>query len=235
MFEPARRVVFRDQAAGALTHAILTGRLQPGQAITERQLAHDLQISRAPIREALRELEKAGLIVTRPHKGTYVASFNDEDVEEIYSLRATLELMAIRRAVERATKADIESLENEIEEMQRYSDRDFNATIAIDLTFHRRIVEIAAHRRLLDAWDLLANQLRALYTITDVPNLIRSLYGYVEDMPDRHRPIVDHIRNRDVSRASDYIYEHITDVADTIVRQRAQAATATQPPDSTDQ
>src|SRR3990170_6280284 len=95
LLPPATRLVFRSQVVDALRAAILGGRLQPGQPITERQLAHELQISRAPIREALRDLEKEGLIVTRPHKGTYIASYSDEDVREIYSLRATLETMAL--------------------------------------------------------------------------------------------------------------------------------------------
>ena len=57
MFPPATRLIFRNQVIDAVRAAILDGRLQPGQPITERPLAHDLQISRAPIREALRERE----------------------------------------------------------------------------------------------------------------------------------------------------------------------------------
>src|SRR5215831_4822248 len=99
VFPPATRLIFRNQVVDAVRNAILDGRLQPGQPITERTLAHDLQISRAPVREAMRELEKEGLVVTRPHRGTYVASFSDDDVLEIYTLRANLETMALGRAV----------------------------------------------------------------------------------------------------------------------------------------
>jgi DNA-binding GntR family transcriptional regulator len=229
VFPPATRLIFRDQVIGALRAAILDGRLQPGQPITERQLAHDLQISRAPIREALRDLEKEGLIFTRPHKGTYVASFSDEDVQEIYTLRANLETMALGRAIERATTADIDALDGLIDDMERHSRSDFAKMIGVDLAFHRRICEIAAHRRLLDAWDVLANQLRALYTITDVPTLITSLYGYVDQMGARHRPIVESIRRRDVAGGQRYIGGHVADVANTIVHQRAHVAAAHEP------
>lgn len=221
MFPPATRLIFRNQVIDAVRAAILDGRLQPGQAITERPLAHDLQISRAPVREALRELEKEGLVVTRPHRGTYVASFSDEDVLEIYSLRANLEMMAIGRAIERATPRDVDDLTGLIEEMERHAPANFSETIRVDLAFHRRICEIAAHRRLLDAWDVLANQLRALYTITDVPMLVRSLYGYIDQMGERHKPIVDAIRQRDIQLGQRQISDHIGDVAQMIVEQRS--------------
>ncbi len=224
MFPPATRLIFRSQVVDALRAAIMEGRLQPRQPITERQLAHDLQISRAPIREALRDLEKEGLIVTRPHRGTYVASFSDEDVQEIYTLRANLETMALGRAVERASAADIDALDTLIDNMALHAHSDFAQTINLDLAFHRRICEIAAHRRLLDAWDVLANQVRALYTITDVPTLIRSLYGYVDQMAERHRPIVNAIRQRDGAGGQRYIAAHVGDVASTIVGQRAEFA-----------
>jgi DNA-binding GntR family transcriptional regulator len=221
VFPPATRLIFRNQVIDAVRAAILDGRLQPGQAITERPLAHDLQISRAPVREALRELEKEGLVVTRPHRGTYVASFSDEDVLEIYSLRANLEMMAIGRAIERATPRDVDDLTGLIEEMERHAPTNFTETIRVDLAFHRRICEIAAHRRLLDAWDVLANQLRALYTITDVPMLVRSLYGYIDQMGERHKPIVDAIRQRDIQLGQRQISNHIGDVAQMIVEQRS--------------
>jgi len=221
VFPPATRLIFRNQVIDAVRAAILDGRLQPGQAITERPLAHDLQISRAPVREALRELEKEGLVVTRPHRGTYVASFSDEDVVEIYSLRANLEMMAIGRAIERATPRDVDDLTRLIEEMERHAPTNFTETIRVDLAFHRRICEIAAHRRLLDAWDVLANQLRALYTITDVPMLVRSLYGYIDQMGERHKPIVDAIRQRDSQLGQRHISNHIGDVARMIVEQRS--------------
>jgi len=221
VFPPATRLIFRNQVIDAVRAAILDGRLQPGQPITERPLAHDLQISRAPIREALRELEKEGLVVTRPHRGTYVASFSDEDVLEIYSLRANLEMMAIGRAIERATDRDVAELTALIDEMERHAPTNFGEVIRVDLAFHRRICEIAAHRRLLDAWDVLANQLRALYTITDVPMLVTSLYGYVDQMGERHRPIVEAIRHRDRVLGQQHISSHIGDVAHMIVEQRS--------------
>jgi DNA-binding GntR family transcriptional regulator len=150
-----------------------------------------------------------------------VASFSDEDVLEIYSLRANLEMMAIGRAIERATPRDVDDLTGLIEEMERHAPTNFTETIRVDLAFHRRICEIAAHRRLLDAWDVLANQLRALYTITDVPMLVRSLYGYIDQMGERHKPIVDAIRQRDIQLGQRQISNHIGDVAQMIVEQRS--------------
>src|SRR4051794_30012748 len=88
---PAQRSVFRDQVIDKIRDAIVDGRIPLGEPLRERQLAEELNISRAPIREALLTLEKEGLVVTMPHKGTFVASYSDEDVIEIYTLRAALE------------------------------------------------------------------------------------------------------------------------------------------------
>jgi DNA-binding GntR family transcriptional regulator len=94
---PAHRSVFRDQVIDRIRDAIVDGRIPLGEPLRERQLAEELDISRAPIREALLTLEKEGLVVTTPHKGTFVASYSDEDVIEIYTLRAALEELAVTR------------------------------------------------------------------------------------------------------------------------------------------
>ena len=70
---------------------IFGGVLKPNDGVTESEIASQMGISRAPVREALRELQKDGLIVSYPRKGTYVADITEEDLKEIYTLRALLE------------------------------------------------------------------------------------------------------------------------------------------------
>ena len=85
---------------------------------------------------------------------------------------------------------------------------------AADTAFHRRVCLLAGHRRLLEAWDDLAQQVLALYTVTDVPGLMSRLYGYVEDTGDRHRPIVAALRGGDLEGLAKYISNHILENPD---------------------
>jgi DNA-binding GntR family transcriptional regulator len=202
------------------------GRIPLGEPLRERQLAEELDISRAPIREALLTLEKEGLVVTTPHKGTFVASYSDEDVIEIYTLRAALEELAVTRLGGHVTAADLRALDDLVIQMDRYAAAgEFRSLIAADTAFHRRVCLLAGHRRLLEAWDDLAQQVLALYTVTDVPGLMSRLYGYVEDTGDRHRPIVAALRGGDLEGLAKYISNHILEVPQLIIEQRQQATT----------
>jgi DNA-binding GntR family transcriptional regulator len=222
LFEPAERNVYSTQVEAKLRAAIVDGRLPIGKPLRERQIADDLELSRAPVREALRSLEKEGLVVTVPHRGTYVATYTDRDVEEIYSLRATLESLAFVRATNRVTATELRSLDSLVGRMDRLATgSNFQELIKTDLAFHRRICELADHGRLLETWEQLARQIMVLYTVTDVPELVKRLYGYVEEIGDRHRPIVTALRDRDIEGGRAYIATHVLEVAHIIAEQGA--------------
>jgi DNA-binding GntR family transcriptional regulator len=214
--------VFRDQVVDRLRDAIFEGRIPLGKPLRERQIAEQLDVSRAPIREALLSLEKEGLVVTTPHRGTFVASYSDDDVTEIYTLRAALEGLAARLMGDRVTAADLRQLDDLVTQMDRHAGTgDIRSLIHADHAFHRRICELSGHRRLLDAWDVLAQQVLALYTVTDVPDLMSKLYGYVDVTGDRHRPIVQALRARDIEGLERYLTGHILEVPKLIIQQRA--------------
>ena len=92
---PSRTVVVLD----AIKHAILTGRLRPGQALIETDLAGLLGVSKTPVREALKTLAGAGLVTMSPYKGATVRTVDDDLVRSVYDLRLLLEPEAVRRAV----------------------------------------------------------------------------------------------------------------------------------------
>lgn len=230
---PAQRSVYRDQVVDRLRDAIVNGRFQPGAPLRERQIAEQLEVSRAPIREALLSLEKEGLVVTTPHRGSFVASFTDDDVVEIYTLRASLEQLAASRLEERTTASDLRELDDIVVRMDAHAaEGDLRGLIRADHAFHRRLCEMSGHRRLLEAWDVLALQILALYTVTDVPDLMSRLYGYVEETGNRHRPIVTALRAGDIEGLPGHLADHILEVPRLIIDQRA-ARRAVQVPDAT--
>lgn len=106
--QPRRTAV--DVVTDAVRKAIETGVLIPGEKINEEMLASKLNVSRMPVRQALRALEAEGLITLIPHAGGVVSALTPEELEELYHLRATLEGMALARAVPRYTEANLRQL-----------------------------------------------------------------------------------------------------------------------------
>lgn len=103
---PSVSVPSRTEAVlDALKHAILTGRLPPGQPLIENDLAAQLGVSKTPVREALKTLAGAGLVTMSPYKGAMVRTVDDALAHSVYDIRLLLEPEAVRRAVASGAKA----------------------------------------------------------------------------------------------------------------------------------
>jgi DNA-binding GntR family transcriptional regulator len=102
----------RAQIVDSLKESIATGRLKPGEKISETKLAEDLGISRTPLREAIQTLEAEGFLKVIPRKGAVVSDFSRKDIEDIYDIKAILEGLAARLATENLTASNIQKLEN---------------------------------------------------------------------------------------------------------------------------
>lgn len=100
----------RDQVSSALRQAIVERELRPGQRLVERELTDMLQVSRATVREALRELEAEGLVTVIPQRGAVVASISLREAADIYEVRAAIESIIVRRFVERTDDDHIRRL-----------------------------------------------------------------------------------------------------------------------------
>ncbi len=161
---PAQKRVLADEVADVLRAAILDGRLAPEQQILEAQVADMMQVSRGPVREALTRLEQEGLVYKLRNRGTFVARLALEDVEEVCSLRQTLELLAAEYFVRNATPADITKLEEVVDKISQRGGRDITPKEAadLDIQFHETLVRGADHQRLPDAWLNLREQVRIL-------------------------------------------------------------------------
>ena len=155
---PIRRgVSLAQEVAERLRRAILAGDFAEGDALPEAQTAEKLGVSRVPVREALAELERQGLVAFDAHGRAGVKVFTAEDVEEILSLRAALQAMAAGLAASKLTPGDVERLEALLDRAART--RDLTKFSALDSAFHDEIVAIARHRRLSRAWTDLRAQM----------------------------------------------------------------------------
>src|SRR5579883_2765506 len=212
-FAPPPQRALRNDVYDALRRALVQGALKPGQRINEAEIARQMQISRAPIREALRQLEQEGLLVSRPRRGTFVVSLSRADVEEVYTLRADLECRAIRRAMEHLTPALCATLQGLVEDMEA-AGRAANVPrlLEADIAFHRAIVEAAGWPRLRRIWDGLHPQTLTIYTITTLTD------WQPVDHAGRHRPVLEAIMAGDPEGAARAIQEHILGVCEQVMR-----------------
>ena len=114
-----RPIVIGEQISRVLTDAIMEGTLKGGDQLVETELQEFFGVSRSPLREAFRDLEKRGLVVIVPRKGTFVKQISREDIEEIFPVRTALEGLAAKIAFNRMTASDLEEMGNTLEDMKK--------------------------------------------------------------------------------------------------------------------
>jgi len=159
--DPLPRNTLRAQVADRLRAAILDGDIPPGAPLVETALSEQFDISRGPLREALRQLIEEGLVVTVPYTGTHVASLSVEDIHEIYSLRTALETFAFEQIWERRDPAFRTELVRRNEALIATIDAgDDRAAISTELEFHGLVYETSTHRLLQRAWHSLRGRLQ---------------------------------------------------------------------------
>ena len=181
-----------------LRDAIINGALDLGEDINEAAIANQMDISRAPLREALRQLEQEGLIRRIPNRGCFVTSYTEQDVIEVFSLRAALECMGMEWADERLTPGDISYLRQQIEGVrQKIAAGDLDNLTELDMQFHEYILIRAGHSRLLRAWYAQSAQGRMLLS-----RRFRTLADYTpETVVLDHTHILDALERHDTAAA----------------------------------
>jgi DNA-binding GntR family transcriptional regulator len=201
------RVVLREQVKELILERILNGTYKPGERIVETRIAQELGTSQAPVREALRDLELLRFVESEPFRGARVREVSEEELTEIYPVRAAIEELAAREAAVRLG-GEVAALEAEIEAMHRAADaKDLHTQVEHDVAFHRLIVEAAGNRILLETWDSLR-----IGTRTIVTALRSGLDGH--EIAERHRPIVEALASGDPDRGGLAIREHLERYAD---------------------
>ena len=146
---------------------ILGGELQPGERLVETDLADRFGVSRGPVREAIRQLEVTGLAVRTQRRGSFVAPLAVADVAEIYTLRASIEELAIRRALLRPAPQMLLTMRLQLDVMRSRAPTSAASDLAeVDLAFHSAFYDAANHRRLQTVWLSLSDPLRLMIALT---------------------------------------------------------------------
>ena len=163
-----RRVSTAEQVAQALRTAILEGRLLPGVPMVELQLAEELGVSRNSIREAVRILEGEYLVRYEMNRGTVVAEFTDEEIDDLFAAREVLELAGLHALQGAAPKERAAYLEPFVREIEAANERgDTVAAAAADEAFHTALVARTENEHLMRWYVALRNELRLALVLSE--------------------------------------------------------------------
>jgi DNA-binding GntR family transcriptional regulator len=209
----AVRRVLREEIREQLIDDILSGRLPPGTRIVETRLAQEFGVSQAPVREALRDLELFGFVISSPFRGTQVREISTEDLLESYPVRAALEAVAARAAATRIDAATLARLEESITAMRHAAARgDHRAHVDADFAFHQTVIKASGNRILQHVW-----QTMRLVTTTFVTHSMMQLtHRSLDEIGERHVPVLEALRARDPNLAETAMRRHIEEPGDWI-------------------
>lgn len=202
----ARAQSLAEQAANAIVAGISAGALRPGERIIETELANLLNMSRVPLREALKILEAQGILESVPHRGTRVATFDDLRVNQICQARIAVERLALADAAPicRRDPAVLTRLDQIIVDMERSAERlEWIEVSKADLSFHREFCRLSGNAIVATLWEALARHVFIVFghEIRDERD--------AKVMGPQHRRLRDLLAKGDVERLHREIENHI--------------------------
>jgi len=195
-----------EGVADALREAIVGGALPAGASLVEADLAERFAVSRGPVRDALRELAREGLVVDLPRRGSVVSTLTFSDTRDVYDVREGLETVAARLAIERATDEELAALREHVVAMESAWDRgaDYGESLSADLAFHRQLVGLSGNERLMPLYEQMLSQTQLLVRTAAQANPSLGLAM----RRSAHRDILDALLARDADRTRAAIVDH---------------------------
>ena len=202
-----------EQTADILRERIIAGHFRSGERLVEARIASQLQISRGPVREALKQLREEGLVREEPRRGAFVASPTIEDVRDVYDLRAALEARAARLVIRNGDPAAVGALDRavvRIEDAARAGD--LARMVSSDYEFHETLCRVSGNRRLLEAFVRNASALRALLGLEE-----ERFYGSFDAIWHQHRELLETVVSGDGDRAEALFTVHMEEARDRLI------------------
>jgi DNA-binding GntR family transcriptional regulator len=201
-----RNIPLYQQVYQEIKNEIITGNMKPGSKISENVLAEQFQISRTPLREALRQLQQEGLVVS-DGVSTSIVELNAKDFEDLCNCRLILEKEVIKLCIEHITDEDILVLEQFLnqahKELNGTDNIDYMKILHYNSQFHDVIINSSANKRLVQ----LLSQTRSFLLLYRANGLLKAENKL--DFINEHREILEAIRERDVHKAVAAIEAHL--------------------------
>ncbi|MBW7457951.1 GntR family transcriptional regulator [Paenibacillus sepulcri] len=203
-FKQQANTSLREKVTNDLREAILNGHLQPGARIKEMDIAEQMGVSRGPIREAIRQLEREGLLISFPYKETVVADLDAEEVQNILiPIRFHIESFVVRRYLDKMDDAFFAKLEEIIGEMRDAVEQGKNSRLVdLDLLFHQTILDMATERTVMLTWQSIVNQIR-LHFSKNLP------FYELSHIESDHQALLDAFRTKDPEQIQQAVLKHL--------------------------
>ena len=194
----------REIAYDVLKKAIITGEIPAGERIVETEYADRLHISRTPLREALRKLERDGLVEYVMRRGVVVHAFTTEDVDQIYTIRNSLEMLTLPYIIENATAEDIAALREKLAAMDALIARDdVEGLSPLARDFHTCLTAISGKNRILRVIEGQDEYIRRFSAMAIQQENRRS------SAHEEHHKLVDLVEKKDLPALEELMRHHI--------------------------
>jgi DNA-binding GntR family transcriptional regulator len=193
-----------QQVVEVLRSAIIMGTYEPGERLIEATISTELGTSRGPVREALRQLENEGLVMSFPYRGAVVLGVSDDEVQEVLiPIRLTLERYSFVHALERMTEEDFAELGKQIWLMEQAAHaNDLARHVEADLRFHEIVIAASGQTHTVQIWRTIWPRIRAYFY----------RYGRSRDlvqMVDEHRELLAALQSREPKPVLEVLERHI--------------------------
>ncbi len=205
----AAKETLRSNIRDYIQQQIAEGVYRPGDRIVETRLAKELNVSQAPVREAMLELSTIGMLEERPYSGTYVRNFTAAEIEDIFEARAFIEEYAAKRAASGATEEQLEEMRALLVRMDPKQElREF---VHLDKEFHGLVMDAAGSPALKRVWNLLR--------MAEWTYLCAAITAFsLDDLIGQHWKIFRYLEAREDSSAGAYMFLHIKGFGDELGR-----------------
>ncbi|GAA3534775.1 GntR family transcriptional regulator [Zobellella aerophila] len=209
-----RRRSLHEEVADCVRTMIIEGELKEGQRINEPELCQRLDISRTPLREALKVLHSEGMVTIEPNRGAWVATITPEEIREHFEIISSLERRAAELTAGKATDKDLTRLRQLQEKLERhYQARDRHEYFEVNQHIHRLIIELAGNETLTQLHHQLMNRVsRGRYLAIGVQHRW-------EESVDEHRALLGALLARDGEQAGRVLAEHVMHTGETLAKE----------------
>ncbi|MBR4410653.1 MAG: GntR family transcriptional regulator [Firmicutes bacterium] len=210
---PLREIVYEE-----LKRQILVGEIAPGTRMMEVELADVMGVSRTPVREAIRKLEKEGLVTIEPRKGAYASNISIKDMVDVLEVRQGLEGMAAAIASGKITERQKAELLNVVEKYKAaVESANIEEIIKYDEEFHSMIISISGNKTLMQVFS----------TVQELALRFRYIYyddfNRYESMPREHQLIEEAIMSGDAEKARVAAGDHVSKLKEFILNEGEKA------------
>ena len=198
-------IIYINQIQNIILDRIVHQEFKPGMRLSIESITEEFNVSRTPVREALKAIEKDGLIEIIPRQGFYVKKFSRKEFEEIYQIREALEGLAIKLAVDHLKDDDIQTIQNVFTQAeQSVSKGESKLAIEADTYLHDFIVTRCQNQKLIELLEKIHDQIVTFRTWESEKFYDRMFTSFKE-----HQEIIEALKKKDAELAEKLMMEHI--------------------------